>query len=73
MKKKHVELFKELLETRPVSDFYKKQQETRNDLETTRPNVSKKIRNDCTKTQNRDQTIFYYVSYKTGLRVENLN
>ena len=45
---------KELLETGPVPDFYKKQQETRNDLETTRPNVSKKIRNDCTKTQNRD-------------------
>ena len=45
---------KELLETGPVPDFYKKQQETRNDLEMTRPNVFKKIRNDCTKTQNQD-------------------
>ena len=34
-----------------TDDFYNKQLETRNDLETTRPNASKKIRNDCTKTQ----------------------
>ena len=39
--------------------------EMKNDLETTRPNSSKKIRNDCTKTENQDYAIFYYVSYKT--------